>query len=160
MVNKSDLVEQIRISLEQELAALTQAARAAHEAATHEESKAEDSHDTRGIELSYLAGAQANRAADLKMMLHYFRKLEPRVFSRIDAIAPTSVVELSSQGRKTLYFLAQQGGGVRVTIDGKTVQVITPASPVGDEILGRHVGDTIEIEAQGTVREYSITAIG
>jgi transcription elongation GreA/GreB family factor len=159
MVNKPVLIELIRKSLEQELAALIQAAQATHEAATHEESKAEDSHDTRGIELSYLAGAQASRAADLQRMLQYFRKIDLKGFEKTDGIAPTALVELSVQGKKSLYFLALQGGGVRVTVEGMAVQVITPASPVGEEMIGRRIGDSIEVEAQGTLREYLITAI-
>src|ERR1035437_4898036 len=55
-----------------ELAALTQSARAAHLAATHEESKAEDRHDTFAIEASYLAAGQAVRVAELEKTLQEF----------------------------------------------------------------------------------------
>src|SRR5581483_11142644 len=60
-MDKRRLVETVQQHLAEELATLMQAAKAAHEAATHEESKAEDQHDTRGLEASYLAGSGAAR---------------------------------------------------------------------------------------------------
>ena len=60
MPKKQKLIEAILLELESELSVLADAAKAAHLAATHEESVAEDPHDTRGVEASYLAGAQAN----------------------------------------------------------------------------------------------------
>jgi transcription elongation GreA/GreB family factor len=161
-VSKAELLQEIRAQLEREIALITQAARAAHEAATHEESKAEDQHDTRGLESSYLAGAQAQRAAEIQQTLSYYRQLEPRTFRPTDLIAPGALVELDSGGKKAVYFLAPQGGGMKVSIEGKSVQIITPHSPLGEELVGRKQGDTIEVEGQGPggVREYEITGIG
>ena len=158
-IDKAALLQEIRSQLEKELALLVQAAKAAHEAATHEESKAEDAHDTRGLESSYLAGAQAQRASEIQQLLNFFKAVEFRNFTKTDVIAPMAVVELQTSGRKTLYLIAPQGGGMRITLDGKTIQIITPHSPVGEELVGRRVGDSIEVEAQGALREFEITAI-
>ena len=159
LIDKPALLQEIRIQLEQELAILIQAAKAAHEAATHEESKPEDSHDTRGLESSYLAGAQAHRVTEIEEMLNFFRQLELKDFSESDLIAATAVVELKFGGRKTLYLIAPLGGGMRVTVGGKVIQIITPQSPVGEELIGQRVGDEIEVETQGMTREFEITAI-
>ena len=61
--DKQAIIDRLVEKLQSEAEALVRAAQAAHEAATHEESRAEDHHDTRGLEASYLAGAQAQRAA-------------------------------------------------------------------------------------------------
>jgi transcription elongation GreA/GreB family factor len=159
MLKKSRLIEEILSKLTQEFEALHEAALAAHEAATHEESLAEDKHDTRGLEASYLAGAQANRAAELKQLIGLFRLFEPREFTPQDAIAPGAVVELEVNGRKSLYFLMIAGGGVSVPFEGRSVHVITTQSPLGDELLGKRVGDLVEVETQKTVREYEVTGI-
>jgi transcription elongation GreA/GreB family factor len=111
------------------------------------------------LELSYLAGAQAQRVADLQQTLHYYQQMEFRKFTAEDSVATTAVVELVSNGRKTLYLIAQFGGGMRLSVGGKTIQVITPLSPVGEELVGRRVGDSVEIDAQGIVRDLEITAI-
>jgi transcription elongation GreA/GreB family factor len=159
LIDKHALLSQIRSQLESELVALTQAAKAAHEAATHEESKAEDSHDTRGLESSYLAGAQAQRASEIQQTLNFYKQVEFRQFSAEEPIAALAVVELEANRKKTLYLIAPQGGGMRISIEGKSILTITPHSPVGEELVGRRVGDTIEVEAQGVMREFLITAV-
>ena len=55
-MNKSKILAAILEKLQSEIDALVRAAKSAHEAATHEESRAEDHHDTRGLEASYSAG--------------------------------------------------------------------------------------------------------
>lgn len=157
--DKTEIIAQIRMKLETELQSVTQAAKAAHEAATHEESKAEDQHDTRGLESSYLAGAAEQRAADIQKQIHHYKFLEPKNFKPEDAVGPTAVVEVESDGKRSLYFVAVLGGGMRVQVGSQSIQVITPHSPLGEEIVGRKAGDVLEIEAQGVVREYEILSI-
>jgi transcription elongation GreA/GreB family factor len=159
MINKQKIVELIRVRLEEEVQLITQAAKAAHEAATHEESKAEDSHDTRGIESSYLAGAQAQRASEIQQQIHAYKVMKLKEFSTQDPIAATALVELRSDTKRSLYFIAPQGGGMKVQLENDVVQVITPHSPLGEELVGRRTGDTVEVEAQGGSREYEITSV-
>ena len=40
------------------------------------------------------------------------------------------------------------------------LSVVTPASPVGKAVLGRRVGDTIEVMVQGEPLEWAITFVG
>jgi transcription elongation GreA/GreB family factor len=165
-VNKKQIIAEILSRLEHELDFITRSAKAAHEAATHEESRAEDSHDTRGLESSYLAGAQAQRAAELQQQILVYKFLDIKTFSDKDAAAPTAVVEVESRGhpsKKTMYFIAPGGGGLaagmKIQLGSELLQVLTPVSPLGEELVGRKVGDTVEIDAQGGVREYEILRI-
>src|SRR3954466_4202199 len=109
-MDKRRLVETIKTHLAEELATLMQAAKAAHEAATHEESKAEDQHDTRGLEASYLAGAQAQRAAELHAQLLMWKHLPVREYGSNDVACPAALVELEFQGgngnTRAFYFIA------------------------------------------------------
>lgn len=159
MLNKRNMIDQIVAKLSQEFEAIHQAARAAHEAATHEESRAEDQHDTRGLEASYLAGAQASRAAELKHLISIFRQLEPREFKPGESVAPGALIQLDLNGKKFFYFLMSEGGGISVQCEGKTVQVITPQSPLGDEVLGKRAGQDVEVETQNVVREYKVVSV-
>lgn len=166
MVNKKEIVAAIQARLERELEVITREALAAHEAATHEESRAEDSHDTRGIESSYLAGAQAKKAAEIQQQILIYKFLKVKVFSKKDLIAPTAVVEIESVGpssKKSVYFIAPGGGGLaagmKIPNGSDQLQILTPVSPLGEELIGRKVGDTVEIEAQGGMREYEILAV-
>ena len=65
--------------MHREVEVLTAAARSTHEAATHEENKAENDKDTRAIEAGYLAGAQADRVRELQGAITAFEKLAEAV---------------------------------------------------------------------------------
>ncbi len=142
-----------------DLLVLTQAALAAHEAATHAESKAEDQYDTRGLEASYLAGAQSKRALELEALLAMYRFMDLKNFTKDDPIASTAIVEVESDGKRLFYFLMPKGGGMSATQEGKQILVITPQSPVGEALLGRKVGDQIEVQIQRVKRDFDILAV-
>ena len=65
-MNKKALIELVLIELKRQHQTLFNSALEAKSAATDEESKAENKYDTRGLEASYLAGAQAKRTTELE----------------------------------------------------------------------------------------------
>jgi transcription elongation GreA/GreB family factor len=138
-----------------EHAALIRSAKAAHQAATHEESKAEDRHDTFAIEASYLAAGQAVRVEELDRTIVEFESFLAGT-SPHDQIAVGDLVTYECEGATTHAFLAKNGGGTKLTLDGVTVQVISPTSPLGDELMGRKAGEEFELELRGSVRDYRI----
>ena len=85
-MNKRALIEKLIAKLENERQTLAAAALSTYEASTHEESKAEDQYDTRGLEASYLAGAQAKRVADVEQVLHSVKHLGFRDYKETEAI--------------------------------------------------------------------------
>lgn len=158
-MDKKALVQLLIESVTKDLATLTQAALAAHEAATHAESKAEDQYDTRGLEASYLAGAQSRRAMELEETLALFRHVDVLPFNEKTPIASTALVELECDGKKSLYFMMPKGGGMTATLGGRSIQVVTPISPLGGALLGRRVGDQIEVEINRVIRDYDVTGV-
>ncbi len=163
-LTKQAILDQLIAQLEADLAALIASAREAHDAATNDEGRAEDQYDTRGLEASYLAGAQARRAAELQELIQRYRLLEPRAFTPTDSIAITALVELESQGRRSLVFLVPTQGGNTVTLDGKSVQILSSGSPLGQELIGRvpakAAESEFEVELSGSqVREYRILSV-
>jgi hypothetical protein len=158
-LDKKALVAAIVSSLEEELVLLIQAARATHEAATHEESKPENEYDTFGLEASYLAGAQAKRAGEIDEVISMFKTTEFKNFSKTDLISSTALVEVESKGKRSLVFVMPKGGGVNLSFEGKNVQVITPHSTLGEALLGLKAGETAEIEINEQMREYRILSV-
>jgi transcription elongation GreA/GreB family factor len=156
LVFKKKIIVAVLEKLEAEMRTMETAAAVAREAATHEESVAEDKYDTRGLEASYLAGAQAKRAAELAMVIAAFKELEVQSYKKSDSIAQTSLVELESDDKKTLFFIAPNGGGISVEVDGKRVQVLTPNSRLGSELMGKSIGDFIELKSGDRLSEYEI----
>jgi transcription elongation GreA/GreB family factor len=158
-MNKRSLIDGILDQLKKELELVTRSAQTAHQEATHAESLAEDRHDTRGLEASYLAGAQAGRAKEIQRLIAVFKFLPLPEYQANDLIGPGAVVELELNGRRACYFLVPQGGGLSLEQEGKPVRVITPNSPLGEALLGRGVGSTIEVEGETMTRAYQVVGI-
>lgn len=161
-IQKQNILDAIVAKLTQELDILIQSAKAAHEAATHEESRAEDHHDTRGLEASYLAQAQGKRIEDLEQQIAFFRNATFREFKPNDAVDVGALIELEilPSRKRSFYFLLNHGGGLSVSVDGRTIQIITPNAPLGEALLDKKVDDEIEVEGQGVTREYSVKNLG
>lgn len=158
-MDKKALVEKIIEKLEDERTALAQAARATYEAATHEESHAEDQYDTRGLEASYLAGAQAKRVAELEQFILMVRFLDVKNFAGDAPITATALVELDHDGKISWCFLLPSGGGMNVDFNGIPIQIITPKSPMGEALIGRHAGDVALVDTGRETREYEIVSV-
>jgi transcription elongation GreA/GreB family factor len=158
-IDKKDLVEKLILKLEDERRSLAEAALHTYEAATHEESEAEDQYDTRGLEASYLAGAQAKRVADIEQTLHALRKLQIREFNDETPIGASAVIELEHEGKTNVCFLLPHGGGVSIEYAGHLIQVITPRSPLGEALVGRLEGDAAVIDVNEQTKEYEILSV-
>src|SRR5437660_4305002 len=115
VLSKRQLLKRIIAALGQNLEVLGKAARASHEEATHESSRAESKYDTRGLEASYLAGGQARQARDIMESMKLYGSLATRDFAPGDLIDLTAVVKLEMNGEPSVYFLGPKSGGVEVT---------------------------------------------
>lgn len=135
------------------------AAQSTYDIATNEESKAENKYDTRGLEASYLAGAQAERVADIKSTLASYENLVVRAFTDESKVALTALIEISSNGKNSLVFLMPKGGGQNIEFEKQQIQVITPNSPLGKNLIGKEVGDIFQISAADKLRDYEILKI-
>lgn len=155
-MDKKKLVELLIAQLEADLLMTKEAAKATYEAATNEESKPENEYDTRALEASYLAGAQAKRAAEIDRALSVLRGLELRAFGPKDGIASGALVNLDLNGKKSAVFLLPQGGGTSVSFDGSTVKVVTPVSNLGEALLGLKTGDVAEVKVGRDMLEYEV----
>src|SRR3954470_15058379 len=102
-MDKRALVQKIVAHLEAELELYAKAARAAHAEATHEQSKAENKYDTRGLEAAYLARGQSKQAAEAEQAIKQFEALPIRSFSKADPIDVGALVELRGRGEPAFY---------------------------------------------------------
>ncbi len=98
----------------------------------------------------------AARRKELEAQLLMYRFLPKRAYTTADEIVPSSLVRLKTGQVETMCFLVPQGGGLILEVDGTPVQVVTPHSPLGDQLLGKKAGDTIRIPMREGFREYQI----
>ena len=157
--NKAALIQKIIASLDADLALYAQSARSAHEEATHEQSRAENKYDTRGLEASYLARGQSRQAAETLQAREEFAALPLRAFGPEDAIDLGAVVALEGAGETSVYFIGPRSGGSEIVHQRKTVLVMTPQSPLGKQLIGRKQGDALVIEIGGSRNQYRVAQV-
>lgn len=140
-IDKAALIAALCEQLAEKQRTIEAAADAARDAATHEEAKPENDKDTRALEASYLAGAQAARARELKAVQNALSFMPLKTFGKDDAIEASALVCVQNGTKKNVYFMAPYGGGLKVRLSGVEITVIAPDAPLGEAIMGRGVGD-------------------
>ena len=158
-MDKAQLVKRIVASLAESLAVLQKAAQASHAEATHESSKAENKYDTRGLEAAYLAGGQARQAKEIMDSIALYESLPIRVFGAGDPIDLTALVELDVDGVRSLFFIGPKGGGLEIPCEGGEVTVITPQSPLGQNLMERKAGERWAARIGNSTVKYRIVGV-
>ena len=145
--------------LTRELELYEKAAQAAHAEATHEQSRAENKYDTRGLEASYLAKGQSKKVAEIENSLVQYSKLTVRDWKESEPIDIGALVELEEKKQRTLYFVGPTGGGTEVVCNDREITVITPASPLGQELVEKRSGDKVKLNLGGKFLEHLILSV-
>jgi transcription elongation GreA/GreB family factor len=158
-MNKRVLIRKIVARLTEELEVYFRAAQASRAEATHEQSKAENKYDTRGLEASYLARGQSRQAAEIQGAIAAFEKLDARRFGVGEPIDVGAFVELELDGEKTAYFIGPRAGGTEVLHDKREILVITPQSPLGEQLQGKKQGEVLKLNLAGAQNQYRVMAV-
>ena len=158
-MEKGQLIKQIIASLSESLGLLEKAARASHAEATHESSKAESKYDTRGIEAAYLAGGQARQAKEILDSIEIYCALATMDFAPDAPIDLTALVELDADGTRSIYFIGPRNGGLEIEHQRKEITVITPQSPLGQNLMGKKVGQRWTAKLGGAIAKYHIVSV-
>lgn len=155
--NKNELLKELILILEKNLQTLIESSRFAKEAATGEEAKAENKYDTRGLEASYLAGAQSKRTIELQEVIYRLQNLKVKTFREDDPIASSAIVKLKDENNKTkTVFLLPVAGGIDLT--GR-IQTLAVYAPLAQSLLDKVVGDSIELQIGEKTTFYEVTEI-
>lgn len=155
-MDKAALRRELIASLEAALATARAAHAAAVEGSTHEEARAENDKDTRGLEQSYLARGQARRVLELEAAVAETTALALRAFTDATPVALSALVTVEDNDLEHRYFIASHGGGAMLA---GGVQVVTPSSPIGRALIGRRVGDEVELRLPAKLHVLAITDV-
>ncbi len=158
-MQKSAVRDAILAQLQNELGLQARAAHDSREEATSEESKSEGKYDMRSQEAAYLAEGQARHAAEIAESIALYHSLELTDFSNRHPAALGALVTLENRGRRVIYFLGPRNGGMEISLGDDTCLVITPSSPLGRQLLGRVVGDTIQLPGRGASVGHRVVAV-
>ena len=173
-MDKQFLVEQLTTRL-RELALTARKAGAAAEEEARVGATASEKRENARVSQEYsgMARAQKERANRTLVELAALEAFRPPPLSARAAISVGAIVEVEGeaepdvplgrvQAQGRTFFLAPVGAGIELTGPGGDgfLSVVTPQSPVGRSVLGRRLGDTIEVVVEGEPREWTITYVG
>lgn len=159
-MNKELILNKIIALLTENLKILTEAARTAHAAATHEECLPDNKYDTTGLEASYVAQGQANRAQEIRHALETYKALVAKPFDEETPIRLTALVSLEDiKGNCRKVFLGPEAGGLKLFDGDEEFIVITPESPLGKALLGRVCDDEVCVGQGEGRKNYTIVGV-
>ncbi len=158
-MNKRTLIKKIVTKLVGELEVYVRAAHASRAEATHEQNKAENKYDTRGLEASYLARGQSKQIAELETSIDTYQKIPVRKFAPGEPIDVGAIVEVSIGGNENVYFIGPRAGGTEVVHERKEVLVLTPQSPLGSQLIGKKEGTVVPLVVGGSKNDYRILKV-
>ncbi len=159
-MNKDDFLKEIIKTLNDDLSVLTIAAKTAHAAATHEECLPDNKYDTTGLEASYVAQGQANRAQEIRQSLDSYRNLQMRSFDEVSPIRLTALVSLEADdGSHRHVFLGPDAGGLKLTYGDLEYIVITPESPLCKALLGKVCDEDVSVGHGKTKKMFTVISV-
>jgi transcription elongation GreA/GreB family factor len=105
-----------------------------------------------------LAAATRQRLEAAQAAWEAVTDFKPTILRKGERIGLGALVELEDgEGGKTL-FMAPAGAGEELTGPGGDgfLHVVTPGSPIGKGLLGKKVGDVVEVMVKGELAEWDI----
>lgn len=158
-MNKQAVLQKIIDALKTQVAHYAAAAETSRAEATHEENQAEDKYDTRGLEASYLASGQSRQMAETAAALQKFATMVLPRFEKGSPIDVGALVELKTRREENLYFIGPAAGGTEVKQGNRTILVLTPQSPLGQNLMGRREGDKLRMKIGGIADDYVVASV-
>lgn len=159
-MDKFFLQQQVLQRLAEDLLQAEQAAREAHETATHEENIAENKYDTLGLEAAYLATGQSRRAEAIREAMADWRRFRPRPYDAGKGIELGSLVSLvDSDDQQQQIFLGPAGGSMKLVSGDLLVQVISSEAPLGRAMLGKCEGDEVSIQGAPIRQQFEVLRV-
>ncbi|MEO9274230.1 hypothetical protein ABFY09_05155 [Marinomonas sp. 5E14-1] len=164
-MNKKAVLAIIEEALKDRFETAKNAVLQAHQAATSEESVAENKYDTFGLEASYLAHGQSQRVLDCEREWLAFIKVfsaSQNDVNDLQKVALWSLVEVVSvEGviDSKWFLISSFAGGLNVVLDEFSVYLVTPSSPVGNALMGKELEGEIALLQHGQECLYEIASI-
>jgi len=161
-MDKAQLVAQLAAHLRETAATARSSMEAAVAEARDGATPAEKREDARvSQENSGLARGHRARLERLGADLAALDRFEPATLGPRARVEVGAVVEVEDGDEGRTFFLAPVGAGIELTGPGGDgfLSVVTPASPIGRAVLGRGIGESLEVVVRGESREWTITHV-
>ena len=158
-MHKQTVIHLVIEQIDRDLHGLISSAKATHEEATHEQNKPENKYDTRALEASYLARGQSRQVMELEKARQEFESLDSADWPPRTPVEIGALLTLKSGLTEDVYLLGPRAGGIEIVCQGTAVTVITPQSPIGQQLLGKIEGDSIMLPQGRDQRRFKILRV-
>ena len=143
-----------------ELESITVAAKASFATATSDEHRAENKYDTFKLESSFLARGQAKRVEELTAALDSLRMLPMQKLPDMSPIQLGALIRLKADdGTTRVLLFGYAAGGETLLADGEEVVMVTSRSPLGQAVLGKKVGDSVELVMGSVSHKFTVQSV-
>jgi hypothetical protein len=126
---KTQILEKLRQKLEQNYNEAMQIVSTTKSLVQSNEFKAESKWDTRAIEAGYLASAQSKRLKEIELELKQLENLHSLI-EKASGVQAGSLLEWEDKW----YFFTIATGGIKLLIEGRSIQVLSLHSPLAQKI--------------------------
>ncbi|MEZ9230435.1 GreA/GreB family elongation factor [Vibrio amylolyticus] len=158
-MNKLELKQIIVSALKEKWEVAKSSTQRAIDAATDEETVPEHKYDTLALEASYLAHGQAMRVQECEQEIHQYESLTITDQPKSKVGVGAYVVLVCDDDNEKHLFVGPCSGGLNIQYQGQSVFIITPLAPLGKAMIGKEVGDEVELKVSDSVYCYEITDI-
>jgi transcription elongation GreA/GreB family factor len=144
-MNKKYILHQLIIELQEEINDLKLSYERAKQASIDAPGRMQSRHDTTKVEAAWLAN---NFACALDKKMHDLMQTENiNIINKSDKITVGCIVGLSNVSSDDIdyYFIIPCAGGHEICDNDIPISTITPKSPLGGVLIGKRLGDKIDI---------------
>ena len=104
--------------------------------------------------------AEVNRQArEILESNKVYGSLHMKEFGASDPIDLSAVVELETEGAIGRYFIGPRSGGLEVEYNGAEIMVITPQSPLGQQLMRKKAGQRWTTKFNGSRMDYRVVSV-
>jgi len=167
---KVHFFESLRAVFEDQLGNARKAAGDAAEAVKTLATESEKREDSRAaLEFGSLQKGQTHRAMRAREELEELERFMKRSLQRYDRKTPIGLgalidvrMETDKGEEERTFLLLPVGAGTELTGPGGDgfISVITPSSPVGKQLCGKRVGESVDMTVRGDTYEWTVTDVG
>ncbi len=142
MIQKSAVIAAILQTLRAEFETYVATSKQARSTGNDTQTKAEGKYDTRSIEENYLADGMAKHALAARQSFDAIAAIPVVDFTSTTPISLGALIELAFPTETLWFFLAPAAGGLELDVNGRTITVLSPDSPLGLQLKDRRQGDS------------------
>ena len=155
ILNKENILIKICDLLRQQCEQSKKALDESHQNAIDPENIPENKYDTTGLEASYLVQGQARHLEELEDTLKSYERFKFPEYNGTVQLGSLVLIE-DDDYNEIYYFIGPKTGGINIEEGDVSVTLISFNSPIGQKLIGKYVGDPIEIFIDGQNKNFTL----